>query len=139
MEVRSEQRIKDAGGLRTQFHHCIDAQGSDPRASLTNRNVSHSAFVGIQSIGLLGGDGLGSGVFNGRPTPSATPSVKVEPSGVVDDGATGNGGSAGQGVGGGIDLAAGGSVRLDAFNQAHVKYNDAITSDDDVFGNLSLF
>jgi hypothetical protein len=83
-----------------------NAQGSNPRASLTNGDVSHSAIVGIQLIGLLGGDGLSSGVFNGRPTPSASPSLKMEASRVVDNGATGgvaaNGGSASQTIGGGI-------------------------------------
>jgi hypothetical protein len=86
-----------------------NAQGSVPRTSLTNGNVSHSAFVGNQAIsGLLGGNGLGTGV----PTPLVTPSLKIEASRVVDNGATGgaagSGGSAGQGIGGGIyDTTAG--------------------------------
>jgi uncharacterized protein (TIGR03118 family) len=89
-----------------------NAQGSAPTASLTNGYVSHSAIVGIQPIGLLGGDGLGSGVFNGGPTPSASPSLKMEASRVVDNGAMGGvavtGGSAGQGIGGGIYVTTGG-------------------------------
>jgi hypothetical protein len=85
-----------------------NAQGSDARASLTNGNISHSAIVGIQPIGLLGGNGLGSGVINGRPTPSASPSLKMEAGRVVDEGATG--GSAGQGIGGGIYVTTAGVV-----------------------------
>jgi uncharacterized protein (TIGR03118 family) len=120
-----------------------NSQGSNGRGdsltfSLTDGNVSQSALVGIQPISLLGGDGLGSGVFNGWPTSGITPSLKAERSGVVDNGArggaAGKGGSAGQGVGGDMYLAAGGSVRLGAFTQAHVKHNDASTSDDDCFG-----
>jgi hypothetical protein len=94
-----------------------NAQGSAPTASRTNGNVSHSAIVGIQSIGLLGGNGLGSGVFNGRPTPSALPSLKMEGSRVVDNGATGGvaatGGSAGQGIGGSIYVMTGGVADVD--------------------------
>src|SRR6516225_2418178 len=66
-----------------------NAQGSTPRASFTNGQVSHGAIVGIQPIGLVGGNSLGSGVFNGWPTPSASPSLKMEASRVVDNGATG--------------------------------------------------
>jgi hypothetical protein len=80
-------------------------QGDGPRSSLTNGYFSHSAIVGIQPIGLLGG-GLGSGVINVRPTSSTSPSLKMEASRVVDEGATGGvaaaGGSAGQGIGSGI-------------------------------------
>jgi uncharacterized protein (TIGR03118 family) len=102
-----------------------NAQGSVPRASLTNGNVSHSAIVGIQPIGLLG-----SGVLNGRPTPSASPSLKMEASRVVDNGATvtvaATGGSAGQGIGGGIYVTTSG-----------VADADVLTAADDVFATLA--
>jgi hypothetical protein len=55
---------------------------------------------------------LGSGVFNGWPTSGITPSLKMEASRVVQNGATGgvaaNGGSAGQGIGGGIYITTAG-------------------------------
>jgi hypothetical protein len=106
-----------------------NAQGSAPRASLTNGNVSHSAIVGIQPIGLLGGDGLGSGVINSRPTPSTSPSLKLEASRVVDNGATGGvaatGGSAGQGIGSGIYVTTAG-----------VADADVPTAIDDLFATL---
>src|SRR6516225_6459027 len=38
-----------------------NGQGDGLRASLTNGDLSHSAFVGIQPIGLLAGNGLGTG------------------------------------------------------------------------------
>ena len=52
-------------------------------------------------------------------------------------GAAGSGGSVGLGEGGGLYLAAGGDVCLDAFTQAHVKNNHASTSDDDIFGDFT--
>jgi hypothetical protein len=59
-----------------------------------------------QPIGFLGGNGLGSGAFNGGPTSATTPSLKMEAGRVVDNGAigapAGNSGSAGQRIGGGI-------------------------------------
>jgi hypothetical protein len=86
--------------------------------------------VGIQPIGLLGGNGLGSGVFNVTPTPSASPSLKMEAGLVVDNGATGgaaaNGGSAGQGIGGGIYVTTGG-----------VADANVLTATDDVFATLA--
>jgi uncharacterized protein (TIGR03118 family) len=105
-----------------------NAQGSDPRAFLTNGNVSPSAFVGPQSIDLLGGNGLGSGVSNGRSTHSASPSLKMEASRVVDNGATfsvaANGGSAGRGIGRDIHV----TTNADA---------DVLTATDDVFATLA--
>jgi uncharacterized protein (TIGR03118 family) len=107
-----------------------NGQGDSLRASLTDGNLSHSAFVGIQPIGLLGGDGLGSGVFNGRPTPGASPSLKMEASRVVDNGATGgvaaNGGRVGRGIGRGIYVTTSG-----------VADADVLTATDDVFATLA--
>jgi uncharacterized protein (TIGR03118 family) len=106
-----------------------NAQGSDPRASLTNGNVSHSAIVGIQPI-LLGGTGLGSGALGGGPTPSASPSLKLEASRAGDNGATGGvaatGGGAGQGIGGGI-----------YFTTAGVADAEVPTAIDDVFATFA--
>jgi hypothetical protein len=99
-------------------------------ASLTNENLSHSAFAGIQPIGLLGGNGLGSGAFNGGPTSAVAPSLKIEAGRVVDNGATvsvaANGGSAGRGIGRGIDVTTSG-----------VADADVLTAIDDVFATLA--
>jgi hypothetical protein len=106
-----------------------NAQGSDPRASLTNGNVSQSAFVGIQPVRLLGGNGLGSGAFNGGSTSAATPSLQIEASRVVDNGATvsvaANAGSAGRGIGRSINVRTRG-----------VADADVLTAIDDVFATL---
>jgi hypothetical protein len=107
-----------------------NAQGSARTASVTTGAVSHSAFVGIQPIGLLGGNGVGSDVINGRPTSGTTPSLKIEASRVVDNGAigaaAGNSGSAGQRIGGGIYVTTGG-----------VADADVLTATDDVFASLA--
>jgi hypothetical protein len=104
-----------------------NGQGNGLRASPTNGDLSHSAFVGIQPIGLLGGNGLGSGAFNGGPTSAATPSLPIAASPVVDNGATvsvaANGGSAG--IGRGIYLTTSG-----------VADADVLTATDDVFATL---
>jgi hypothetical protein len=98
-------------------------------ASLTNGNLSHSAFVG-QPVGLLVGNGLGSGALNVGPTSAATPNLKIEASRVVDSGATvsvaANGGSADRGIGRGIDVTTSGVVHA-----------DVLTAIDDVFATLA--
>ena len=107
-----------------------NAQGSTPTASLTTGYVSHSAIVGIQPIGLLGGNGLGTGAFNGGPTSAATPSLQIEASRDVDNGATvsvaANDGSAGRGIGRGIYITTSG-----------VADADVLTATDDVFATLA--
>jgi uncharacterized protein (TIGR03118 family) len=91
---------------------------------------SHGAIVGIQPIGLLGGNGLGSGALGGGPTSAATPSLKIEASPVVDNGATvsvaATGGSAGRGIGRVIH------VTTNAVAEA-----DVLTATDDVFATLA--
>jgi hypothetical protein len=86
--------------------------------------------VGIQPIGLLGGNGLGSGAFNGGPISAATPSLQIEASRVVDNGATisvaANGGSAGRRIGRGIYVTTSG-----------VADADVLTATDDVFATLA--
>jgi hypothetical protein len=105
-----------------------NGQGDSLRASLTDGNRSHSAFVGIQPIGLLVGNGLGSGAFNGAPISAATPSLKIEANQVFDNGATfsvaANSGSAGRGIGHGIHV----TTNADA---------DVLTAIDDVFAALA--
>ena len=83
-----------------------------------------------QPIGLLGGNGLGSGAFNGGPTSAATPSLQIEASRVVDNGATvsvaANGGSAGRRIGCGNYVTTSG-----------VADADVLTATDDVFATLA--
>src|SRR5262249_10591537 len=105
-----------------------NAQGDRLRASFTDGDLSHSAF--IQPIGLLDGNGLGSGAFNGGPPSAATPSLQIGASRVVDNGATisvaANGGSAGRGIGRGIYVTTSGAA--DA---------DVLTATDDLFATLA--
>jgi len=53
-------------------------------------------------------------------------------------GAAGGGGSAGQGIGGGVYLAAGGTVCLDASTVANITGNAASTSNNDIFGAYTI-
>jgi hypothetical protein len=110
--------------------HGSNVPGVGLSASLTNGNLSQTAFVGIQPIGLPGGNGLVSVAFNGGPTSAATPSLKIEASRVVDNGATvsvaANGGSAGRGIGRGIHVTTSG-----------VAGADVLTAIDDVFASLA--
>jgi hypothetical protein len=54
----------------------------------------------------------------------------------ADGGAAGAGGSAGQGIGGGLYLAAGGSVCIDV--NTVIVHNHASTSNDDIFGVFTI-
>jgi len=69
--------------------------------------------------------------------PGARSARRAVSSNQATGGAAGAGGSAGLGEGGGAYFAAGGSVCLDAFTQAHVKNNHASTSYDDLFGDFT--
>jgi uncharacterized protein (TIGR03118 family) len=107
-----------------------NGQRNGLRASLTNGDLSHSAFVGIQPIGLLGGNGLGSGALGGGPISAATPSFQIAASPVADNGAmvnfAANGGSAGRRIGRGIYVTTSG-----------VADADVLTATDDVFATLA--
>jgi hypothetical protein len=48
------------------------------------------------------------------------------------------GGNGGNGLGGGLYLAADGSVWLDVFSVLQVKHNHASTSNDDIFGEYTI-
>ena len=104
--------------------------GQDPGTHSAVTDLSQIVLVSNQAIGLLGGNDMGSGVFNGRPTPSASPSLKMEAGRVVDNGATGGvaatGGNAGQGIGSGIYVTTAG-----------VAHADMLTAIDDVFATFA--
>jgi hypothetical protein len=91
-----------------------------------------STLSGNQASGGAGGSGANGGNGFGGSSLTVTDSTISHNCALGGEGE--DGGSDGQGIGGGVYLAAGGSVCFDAFTQAHVKYNHASTSNDDVFG-----
>jgi hypothetical protein len=124
--------------------------GTGQGGGLANLNggtltVSNSLIALNRAIGGAGdgtgGNGRGGGVFNGGPSPVGAPSLTLDHSLVMhnsaEGGTAGPGGSAGLGQGGGLYLAPGGSVCLDAFTVAHLVGNSASTGDDDVFGTFT--
>jgi hypothetical protein len=98
------------------------------------------AVGGAGGVGGNGGNGLGGGIYNGNivgdPTPAST--VHMDQTDVTANtasgGAAGNGGSAGDGIGGGVYNL--GDFFVDALAAIHG--NKASTSNDDVFGDLTL-
>ena len=88
-----------------------------------------------------GGNGLGGGIYNDGSAAFGVSSLTITGSTITHNRAIGgegeDGGGDGQGIGGGCYFASGGSVCLDNFTQAHVKHNQASTSNDDKFGSFS--
>jgi len=101
--------------------------------------IRNAAIGGAGGAGGKGGDGQGGGIFNGGPSSFGTPSLTLQRSTIVNNEATGGaaglGGSDGHGVGGGLYLTPGGNACAD--ENTTIFANDASTSDDDVFGDLS--
>ena len=105
--------------------------------------VTDSLILGNEAVGGAGtvgngGNGLGGGIFNGGSIPIGAPTLTLHGSIVAlnraEGGAAGSGGTAGLGVGGGLYLAPGGIATADPWT--FIFWNDASTSDDDVFGIL---
>ena len=100
--------------------------------------IALNQAIGGASLGGNGGNGLGGGIFNGVPNPFGTPSLTLRRSLVTFNraagGAGGNGGTAGLGQGGGLYLAPGGVAIADPLTT--IFFNDASTSDHDMFGVL---
>ncbi len=100
--------------------------------------IALNQATGGASHGGNGGNGLGGGIFNGVPNPFGTPSLTLRRSLVVFNqavgGTAGGGGTAGLGQGGGLYLAPGGVASADLLTA--ILFNDASTSDHDVFGAL---
>jgi uncharacterized protein (TIGR03118 family) len=115
--------------------------GALENADGSTGTVSDSVFVlntatgGAGGLGGNGGNALGGGLFN-----DATASITLYGSTIVNNdavgGAAGNGGSDGLGVGGGLYLTPGGVACADRWTI--IVGNHAFTSDDDVFGDLSV-
>ena len=98
--------------------------------------VSDTSIIGNQALGgtgvLQGGDGQGGGIFN-----AANSTLTLRGTRVTGNRADGGAGlTAGRGVGGGLYIAPEGTLYADLLSQIFA--NDASTSDDDVFGILSL-
>jgi hypothetical protein len=98
--------------------------------------ITFNQAIGGSSHGGDGGNGLGGGIFNGAPNPFGTPTVTLRRSLVAFNRAVGvasDGGTAGLGQGGGLYLSPGAVASADLTG---ILFNDASTSDDDVFGVL---
>jgi hypothetical protein len=102
---------------------------------------------GAGGAGGNGGFALGGGIFNGNTTATGDlittdpyPTVDLDGTNVTGNqavgGAAGSGGVAGVGQGGGLYNQSGAVAELDAHSK--VKGNKASTSDDDVFGSVTL-
>jgi hypothetical protein len=123
--------------------------GTGQGGGITNENGGHltvtsSAILLNRAVGGAGesgngGNGLGGGIFNGGPSPFGTTTLTLRSSLVAlnqADGGDAVGGSDGLGVGGGLYLTTGGTAYADLATA--ILANDASTSDDDVFGTLTL-
>jgi hypothetical protein len=107
---------------------------TDQPGLATNLFVFGTAIVDNQARGgdgsVRGGDGQGGGVFN-----AANSTLTLGDDTITRNFATGGAGpTAGQGVGGGLYIAPGGTAYADLLTLIFA--NDALTSDDDVFGDL---
>jgi hypothetical protein len=104
--------------------------------TVSDSSIALNQAIGGSSNGGNGGNGLGGGIFNGAPNPFGTPTVTLRRSLVAFNRAVGvasDGGTAGLGQGGGLYLSPGGAASADL---TAILFNDASTSDDDVFGVL---
>jgi hypothetical protein len=107
--------------------------------TLSNSTVEDNlAIGGAGGVGGDGGDGQGGGIFQDGNAHSTLILLgdTIDRNHAVG-GAAGLGGSDGEGVGGGIYITPGGVAQADLL--AAIFANHASTSDDDVFGILSLF
>jgi hypothetical protein len=108
--------------------------------SVTHSLIALNSAVGGAGASGNGGNGLGGGIFNGAPNPFGTSTLTLRRSLVAlnqaDGGTAGVGYSAGIGKGGGLYLTPGGVAWVDLVTA--IRANHASTSDDDVFGVLSL-
>jgi hypothetical protein len=106
----------------------------------------NQAVGGAGGAGGNGGNGFGGGVFNAGPSTApyaGSPSTLTALGTTITanqatGGAAGSVGSAGQGVGGGAYLVAGGIVCLDDATLLPLAGNLASTSNDDIFGVVTI-
>jgi fibronectin-binding autotransporter adhesin len=113
------------GGITNENGGALTVTGS---ALLLNRAVGGTG-------GTTGGNGLGGGVHNGPTTAFGTTTVELERTAIALNRAEGGTGTAsGSGLGGGLYVAPGSVASADPLT--FILFNDATTSDDDVFGIL---
>jgi hypothetical protein len=103
--------------------------------------IDNVAIGGAGGAGANGGQAKGGGINNSNPAPiSGTPILTLLGTLVSANqaigGAAGVGGASGAGIGGGVYNQLGGLANVDAFTV--INGNDASSSDDDVFGTLTL-
>jgi hypothetical protein len=107
--------------------------------TVTDSLIALNQAVGGVGTAGNGGVGQGGGIFNGVSNPLGAPTLTLAGSLIAlnkaEGGAATGGGTAGQGVGGGVYLAPGGTASADPWT--FIVWNDASTSDDDVFGVLT--
>ena len=131
LDFYTQGRRAEGGGLYTAG-----------TAALTNTTLSSNLAKGgdytsgAKKLGAtMGGDGLGGAIY-------AAGALQISGSTITKNAATGgssrSGYSKGIGQGGGLYIASGASVSLDAFTQAHTSGNSASTSDNDIFGSFTL-
>jgi hypothetical protein len=120
--------------------------GTGQGGGISNENggvltVTDSAILLNRAVGGAGsgsgGSGLGGGIFNAPSTAFGVTTLTLRGSLVALNravGGAGDGGSDGPGQGGGLYLASGGVAAADPLTV--VLFNDASSSDDDVFGIL---
>jgi hypothetical protein len=82
----------------------------------------------------VGGDGLGGGIFVGSGT--ATLTGLLVSGNQAQGGAKGQGATTGQGLGGGVYVDPSTSVTADL--QTRIVHNRASTSNDDVWGTITI-
>jgi hypothetical protein len=106
--------------------------GAAATATISNTAITNNQAVGGDGI-VSGGNGSGGGIFN-----ITYASLTLLDSTVTDNEAIGGtgGDEEGEGIGGGIYSSPGGTVSADLLSL--IDANFASTSDDDVFGLLSL-
>jgi hypothetical protein len=115
------------------------APGVPDFSSVTLNGVlisGNQALGGAGGQGGNGGAGLGGGIYAGDVTTVTIQNTQIVGN-VADGGASGGGsGQAGQGVGGGVYVSAQATVTADTLTIVVV--NQASTSNDDVFGTITI-
>jgi hypothetical protein len=98
--------------------------------------VANTAQGGTAGSSAVGGDGLGGGIFVGPGSGTATLKGVQVSGNLVQGGAKGQGTTTGPGLGGGVYVDPGASVTAD--RQTRIVGNRASTSNDDVWGTISI-
>jgi hypothetical protein len=98
--------------------------------------IGNTAEGSTASSGAVGGDGLGGGLFVGPGSGTAMLKGVLVSGNQAQGGAKGQGTTTGQGLGGGVYVDPGASVTAD--RQTRIVGNRASTSNDDVWGTITI-